>query len=308
MRLVFFGTAEFAVPCLEALVTAGHTILAVVTAPDKPAGRGYALKGSPVKETAERLGLRLLQPEKLKATEFIEQLANLAPQLQVVVAFRMLPEIVWNAPPLGTVNVHGSLLPQYRGAAPIHWAVANGEEETGVTSFFLRHEIDTGDLIFQDHTPIGPNETTGHVYERLMHMGASLIVKTVDAIQAGTAPRLPQVYKDVMHHAPKITSENSRADFTQPAEVVRNLIRGMNPFPTAWTLIHDKQLKLHIAKVPTAEESPADPTKLGAYTTYQNRLYVGCSDGWLELTEVQPEGKRKMTGSDFLNGAGRGLV
>ena len=309
MRIVFFGTAEFAVASLEALHAAGHDIVAVVTAPDKPAGRHQSVpKGSPVKEAAVRLGLPLLQPEKLKAPEFLAELARLAPELQVVVAFRMMPEVVWAAPPHGTVNLHGSLLPQYRGAAPIHWAVANGEAETGVTTFFLRHEIDTGDLIHQARTPIGPDETTGQVYERLMHLGAELLVKTVADIEAGTAPRLPQTYTGELHHAPKITLENSRVDFTRSAEQMRNLIRGMNPFPTAWADLNGKILKLHAATHPTVGVGPAEEAAPGTFRLLKGATFVRCADAWLELTEVQPEGKKRMSGADFANGAGRSLV
>lgn len=309
MRIVFFGTAEFAVASLEALHAAGHDIAAVVTAPDKPAGRHQSVpKGSPVKEAAVRLGLPLLQPEKLKAPEFLEELARLAPELQIVVAFRMMPEVVWAAPPRGTVNLHGSLLPQYRGAAPIHWAVANGEAETGVTTFFLRHEIDTGDLIHQARTPIGLDETTGQVYERLMHLGAGLLVKTVAEIEAGIAPRLPQTYSGELHHAPKITLENSQVDFTRSSEQVRNLIRGMNPFPTAWADLNGKILKLHSAVHPEPGTGPVEEAAPGAFRLLKAATYVRCADAWLELREVQPEGKKRMSGADFANGAGRSLV
>jgi len=308
MRLVFFGTAEFAVPCLESLVKAGHTVLAVVTAPDKPAGRGYELKGSPVKEAALKLGLTLLQPEKLKAPDFLAQLAALAPELQVVVAFRMLPEVVWAAPPLGTLNVHGSLLPKYRGAAPIHWAVALGESETGVTTFFLKHEVDTGDLIFQQRTPIGPAETTGDVYNRLMALGAALLAKTLAAIEAGTAPALPQVYSSDLPHAPKITTENSKADFLKTAEEVRNHIRGMYPFPCAWATLGGTYMKLHAAQVAAVDTDELPHKGPGHLVGHQQHLLVRCADTWLELTEVQPEGKKRMSGASYINGAGRAYL
>jgi methionyl-tRNA formyltransferase len=308
MRLVFFGTADFAVPCLEALVSAGHDVAAVVTAPDKPAGRGYALSQSPVKQCALRLGLLCLQPEKLKNEGFLAQLKELAPTLQVVVAFRMLPEVVWAAPPLGTINVHGSLLPQYRGAAPIHWAVINGEAETGVTTFFLRHEIDTGDLIYQERTAIGPDETTGQVYERLMHLGAALLVKTVAAIESGNAPRLPQNLAQELHHAPKITSENSVLNPTLSAEEVRNFIRGMNPAPGAWMRYNGLYMKVFEGKHLPPDALPDAEAEPGTLAAYRNKLCLRCGDTWLELTQVQPEGKRKMAGSEFVNGAGRKIL
>lgn len=308
MRLVFFGTADFAVPTLEALHLAGHDVAAVVTAPDKPAGRGYALKASPVKEAALRLGLPLLQPEKLKAPEFLAQLAALAPQLQVVVAFRMMPEAVWAAPPLGTVNLHGSLLPHYRGAAPIHWAVANGETETGVTTFFLKHEIDTGDLIYQARTPVGPDEATGEVYERLMHIGADLMVRTVADIEAGAAPRLPQTASAAPKHAPKLTPENTEVTQALSAEQARNLIRAMNPYPGAWMPVRGQKLKLWAARHLADGVTLAGPDIAGSLVLHGHKTYLRCSNAWLELTEVQPEGKRRMSGTDFANGVGRTLV
>ncbi len=305
MRLVFFGTADFAVPTLEALHKAGHDVAAVVTAPDKPAGRGYALKASPVKEAAIRLNLPLLQPEKLKDPTFLAQLEGLAPQLQVVVAFRMLPEVVWAAPPMGTVNLHGSLLPQYRGAAPIHWAVAHGEAETGVTTFFLRHEIDTGDLIYQARTPIGSDETTGEVYERMMHLGADLMARTVADIALGKAPRLPQKTSTALRHAPKLTPENTEVTPALSAEQTRNLIRGMNPYPGAWMGVRGQKLKLWAARHAAEGLVPQGQYPAGALVLHSHKTYLLCSDAWLELTEVQPEGKRRMSGTDFANGVGR---
>jgi methionyl-tRNA formyltransferase len=301
MKIAFFGTADFAVASLEALQQAGHHIVAIVTAPDKPAGRGLKLTQSPVKQAAERLSLPVLQPEKLRDLGFQAEIKALNPRLGIVVAFRMMPESLWSMPELGTVNLHGSLLPNYRGAAPIHWAVANGEAVTGVTTFFLRHEIDTGDLIFQEEEPIAPDDTTGQVYERLMHRGAALLAKTVKAIQDGNAPRLPQKTGQALRHAPKITPENSRIDWARTGLEIKNLVRGMNPFPTAWTTVDGKHVRLFKVE-PVGPDGIEPNADHGTIHIDKGRLFAASGDGWVEILEIQLEGKKRMPARDLLNG------
>src|SRR6195952_1386035 len=241
-RIIFMGTPEFAVASLDALVKAGFNIVAVITAADKPSGRRMQLNESAVKKYAVAHNLKVLTPEKLKAPAFLEELQSLKADLQVVVAFRMLPELVWNMPPLGTINLHGSLLPQYRGAAPINWAVINGEKETGVTTFKLKHEIDTGDILMQKSFPIGENETAGEVHDRMMEIGAKVLVETVEALfnnsiteQAQSDIRHPT--SNILKHAPKIFTETCQIDWSKTTEEVHNLIRGLAPYPTAFTLL-----------------------------------------------------------------------
>ena len=291
------GTPAFAVPSLIALVEAGYTIKAVVTAPNRAKGRGQKVQKSDVCLAAERLGIPVLQPTNLKAEDFQDQLRSLKPDLAVVVAFRMLPEAVWSMPRIGTLNLHGSLLPQYRGAAPIHWAVINGERETGVTTFMLQHAIDTGDLLFQEKEPIGPNDTTGDVYERLMHKGAALVVKTVKAIEAGNYALRPQQATAPLHHAPKLHKETCRIDFNRPAEAVHNFVRGLNPFPSAWTVLQDKNFKIHRVR-PVADTQYSKPLA----TDNKTYLHLGCSDGYVAVEELQMEGKKKMPIGEFLRG------
>jgi methionyl-tRNA formyltransferase len=247
LRIVFMGTPEFAVASLDALVQAGCNVVGVITAPDKPAGRGMQLQGSAVKKYALEKGLHLLQPEKLKNPEFVESLRALKADLQVVVAFRMLPEIVWNMPPMGTLNVHGSLLPHYRGAAPINWAVINGEKETGVTTFRLKHEIDTGDILLQERMPIGEDETAGEVHDRMKELGAALLVRTVQGLAADTIKEQPQSHLDpaTLKHAPKIFTDTCRIDWSRPVAEVHNLVRGLAPFPGAFSTLNEKTLKIY---------------------------------------------------------------
>lgn len=244
LRIVFMGTPEFAVASLDALVKAGCTIVGVVTAPDKPAGRGMKLTESAVKQYAIAHQLPVLQPEKLKAENFLEELKLLKADIQVVVAFRMLPEVVWNMPAMGTINLHGSLLPQYRGAAPINWAVINGEKQTGVTTFRLQHAIDTGNILLQESFAIGENETAGEVHDRMKEIGARLLVETIRGLAAGTITEQPQQIEGSVRHAPKIFTETCRIDFTQSTEQVHNLIRGLSPFPGAFTNLQGKMLKI----------------------------------------------------------------
>ncbi|MGC3943326.1 MAG: methionyl-tRNA formyltransferase [Chryseolinea sp.] len=298
LRIVFMGTPEFAVPSLEIIISRGYNVVAVVTAPDKPQGRGQKVEMSPVKAMAVKHNLNVLQPTNLKSPEFIESLRSLNANLQIVVAFRMLPEVVWSMPELGTFNLHGSLLPQYRGAAPIHWAVINGEKETGVTTFFLKHEIDTGSIIFQERDPIGDDDTVGTVYERLMTIGAGLVLKTVKAIEAGDAPALPQTDAGTLKHAPKIFRETCEIKWERTAEEIRNFIRGLNPFPVAWTTLNGKTFKILRAKV----QSGGTGTPGTIDTDGRTFLKVRAADAWVVIDELQPEGKRKMNVPDFFRG------
>ena len=238
-RIIFMGTPEFAVASLDALVSAGHNIVGVITAPDKPSGRGMKLNESAVKQYAKEKGLHILQPEKLKNPQFLEELKSLKADLQVVVAFRMLPEVVWNMPPLGTINLHASLLPQYRGAAPINWAVINGEKETGVTTFKLQHEIDTGNVLMQETILIGENETAGELHNKMKTVGATLLLKTVNGLANGELKEIPQssIAKPAdIRHAPKIFTETAKIDWTKPVDEIHNLIRGLSPYPAAFTI------------------------------------------------------------------------
>jgi len=274
--------------------------VAVVTAPDKPAGRGQQIQASPVKVYAEKMGLHILQPLKLKDPEFLDTLKSLHADLQIIVAFRMLPEQVWNMPPSGTFNLHASLLPQYRGAAPIHWTIINGEKETGVTTFFLQHEIDKGDLLFQETEPIHPEDTTGDLYERLMKKGANLVVKTTQAIIDQQIK--PQAQKESLDLkiAPKLTRETGLVHWSKNAEEIYNLIRGMNPFPGAHTLFQGKNCK--ISSISTHPEI-IPSLGIGVWDTDQKTyLRVGCADGYIEILEWQMEGKKKMKIEDFLRG------
>src|ERR1700761_1179920 len=245
MRIIFMGTPEFAVASLDALIQAGCEVVAVITAPDKPAGRGQKLNESAVKKYAVINNIKVLQPEKLRDPEFLQELQALKADLQVVVAFRMLPEVVWSMPPKGTINLHASLLPQYRGAAPINWVLINGEKESGVTTFFLKQEIDTGDILFTEKITLTGHETAGELHDRLMYKGDGLLVKTVKAVESGRFTENPQHQLAAgieLKHAPKIFKEDCKIDWHQPAEKIYNLIRGLSPYPTAYTHLNDKIL------------------------------------------------------------------
>ncbi len=294
------GTPEFAVASLDALVKAGCTIVAVITAPDKPAGRGMQLTQSAVKKYAQEKGISVLQPEKLKDPVFIETLKELKADVQVVVAFRMLPQIVWNMPPMGTINVHGSLLPQYRGAAPINWAVINGDSETGVTTFKLKHEIDTGNILLQEKMPIGENETAGEVHDRMKLLGASVLVKTIQGIAANTISAIPQPTEaKALVHAPKIFTETCIINFNLPVQQVHNLIRGLSPFPGAFTQLQGKTFKIYR----TVQEIIAHTHHPGTIVTDgKNYFKFACNNGFIHCLEVQLEGKKKMLIEDFLRG------
>ncbi len=299
-RIVFMGTPEFAVASLDALVKAGYIIAAVVTAPDKPAGRGMKMNESAVKKYAVEHNIPVLQPDKLKNPVFLEELKALQADLQIVVAFRMLPELVWNMPRLGTINLHGSLLPQYRGAAPINWAVINGEKETGVTTFKLKHEIDTGDILLQERFPIGENETAGEVHDRMKDIGAQVLVKTVKGLADGSLGEKPQSGNaGEFKHAPKIFTDTAKIDFSKPVAEVHNLVRGLSPFPGAFTSLQDKILKIYRSEKDTTAvaELPGEPVTDGK--TY---LKFACADGYLIVKELQLEGKKKIGVEDFLRG------
>ncbi len=340
------GTPEFAVESLKALVEQSYKVVGVVTAPDKPAGRGYKLQPSPVKRYALEQGLPLLQPEKLRDPGFLEELRGWNADLQVVVAFRMLPEVVWGMPPKGTFNLHASLLPRYRGAAPINWAIINGESETGVTTFFLSHEIDTGQIIFQEKTAIEETDTAGSLHDRLMAMGARLVLKTVDAISEGTAPSIPQSElvsdETALTSAPKIFTTDCRIDWRRSAREVYNLIRGLSPYPAAWSILYPGggeeplRVKIYACEIvggigqgavnieretqavgrkgetdgqETESMEKGDETgrretnNVGSIIT-DNRsyLHVATRDGFLTITDLLVSGKKRLQVGDFLNG------
>jgi methionyl-tRNA formyltransferase len=299
LRIIFMGTPEFAVASLDALVKAGANVVAVVTAPDKPAGRGMHLQESAVKKYALEKGLRVLQPEKLKDPQFIETLRALKADLQIVVAFRMLPEVVWNMPPMGTVNLHGSLLPQYRGAAPINWAVINGEKETGPTTFKLKQEIDTGDILLQEKFSIGEDDTAGDVHDTMKETGAYLLVKTVKGLADGSLHETPQPAGETLRHAPKIFTETCRIDWNKPVDKIHNLIRGLSPHPGAFTLLNDKTLKIYRSKKEYGKPALA-PGQME--TDKKSFLRFAASDGYIYALEVQPEGRKRMAVDDFLRG------
>ena len=308
LRVVFMGTPEFAVASLDALVKAGYNIVGVITAPDKPAGRGMKMNESAVKKYALEHNLNILQPEKLKNPEFLEQLKSLNADLQVVVAFRMLPEVVWNRPRMGTINLHGSLLPQYRGAAPINWAVINGEKETGVTTFKLQHEIDTGNILLQERFPIGENETAGEVHDRMKEIGGALLVKTVSGIIDGTLKETPQDLRSptdnpsLLKHAPKIFTETCKIDFSKTTEEIHNLVRGLSPFPGAFTYLNNKMLKIY-RSVKEIRNGQTEIVRPGEFLTDgKTFLKFAGSDGYINVLELQLEGKKKMEIKDFLKG------
>ncbi len=292
------GTPEFAVPGLEILIENKFNVVAVITAPDRPKGRGQQLATSPVKDCAVKNKIPVLQPTNLKSPEFIDELKSYEANLQIVVAFRMLPEMVWNMPKIGTFNLHASLLPQYRGAAPINWAIINGEKETGVTTFFLKHEIDTGAIIFQEKEPIHNNDTVGDLYARLMKKGGELVLKTVQAIAADNYPQIEQSEATELKSAPKIFRETCQIDWNQPTNKVYDFIRGLSPYPAAWTTIGGKNLKIY-----KAEMNKASKKAIGEFETDgKTFLNFVTADGSIKLTELQIEGKKRMGIEEFLRG------
>jgi methionyl-tRNA formyltransferase len=297
MKIVFMGTPEFAVPSLNILLENGFDVVGVITSTDKYGGRGgKKLIESAVKQFAVSKGLKILQPKNLKAPEFIDELKSLNADLQIVVAFRMLPEVVWNMPKLGTYNLHGSLLPKYRGAAPINWAIINGEKETGVTSFKLKHEIDTGDILFQEKIEIHPEENAGDIHDKMMELGAKVILKTVKAIEKGNVTFTKQD-NSLVSKAPKLNSDNCQIDFCDSTVNIFNKIRGLSPYPGAFTYIDDK-----ICKIYKCEQAHDNIPPHEIQTDNKNYLKIGCSDGCISVLELQLAGKKKMTIKELLNG------
>lgn len=308
LRIVYMGTPEFAVESLKRLVEGGYNIVGVITMPDKPMGRhGSVLQPSPVKQYAVSQGLKVLQPEKLKNEEFVAELRSLNADLQIVVAFRMLPEVVWNMPRLGTFNLHASLLPQYRGAAPINWAVINGDTETGITTFFLKHEIDTGEIIDQVRVPIADTDNVEVVYERLMRLGGDLVLKTVDAILEGSVKTIPQeelAQVGELRPAPKIFKESCRIDWTIGVKRIYDFVRGLSPYPAAWTELYQEgtdpvMLKIFETEKLFCEHSLAPGTIVTDCKTY---FKIASSDGYVNVLSLQLAGKKRMEINDFLRG------
>lgn len=307
LRIVFMGTPDFAVESLRCLVEGGYNVVGVVTMPDKAVGRHQSERtASPVKQYAAAQGLPVLQPEKLKDPAFLDELRALRADLQIVVAFRMLPEAVWAMPRLGTFNLHASLLPQYRGAAPINWAVINGETETGVTTFFLRHAIDTGDIIRQVRTPIADTDTAGDVHGRLMHIGGRLVVETVDSILDGTATAVPQSSVDApaeLQPAPKIFKDTCRIDWSRGVKAVYDFVRGLSPYPAAWTELHNGEKTLTLKIFATEKHFCTPSSAVGEVECDGQELFkIATTDGYLTVTELQLAGKRRMNVKDFLRG------
>lgn len=299
LRIVFMGTPEFAVPSLDILIQNGYDVVGVVTATDKMGGRGgKQLIQSAVKQYAVEKDLHVLQPEKLKAPEFIQNLQALQADLQIIVAFRMLPEVVWAMPPQGTFNLHGSLLPKYRGAAPINWAIMNGDTETGVTTFFLQHEIDTGDVILQTKMSIGENETAGEVHDRMMLLGAETVLKTVQMIE-NKAITLQKQADTEASHAPKLFHETCAISFHQPTQKVHDFIRGLSPYPAAWTTLDGLELKI----LKTSKETLNHDIEPGEFISDNKRLLkISTLDGFIHLHELQLQGRKRMDTASFLNG------
>jgi methionyl-tRNA formyltransferase len=308
-RIVFMGTPEFAVESLRKLVENGYNVVGVITMPDKPSGKHHSvLQASPVKEYALSKNLPLLQPEKLKDTDFLEQLSTWKADLQIVVAFRMLPEAVWNMPRLGTFNLHSSLLPQYRGAAPIQWAIINGEKETGVTTFFLTHTIDTGKIIAQERIPVEPTDTAGTIHDRLMHLGAELVVKTVDMICNQQIQPLDQqtliMKESDLKPAPKIFTETCKIDWNKTTEEIYNLIRGLSPYPAAWTELPTNKGDFIQCKIFESEKIIQTHNVLPGTIDFNDKkhLKIAASDGFIQVKSIQQAGKKRMSAEDFLRG------
>lgn len=298
LRIIFMGTPEFAVASLSKLVDEGCQIVGVITAPDKPAGRGMELQQSAVKKYALEKGLNVLQPEKLKDPQFLETLKSLNAHLQIVVAFRMLPELVWNMPPMGTLNLHGSLLPQYRGAAPINWAIINGEKTTGVTTFKLKHEIDTGDILLSKEIKIEEAENAGTLHDKMKEIGAEVLFKTVLGLAENNIEEKPQSNLNIKH-APKIFTETCKIDWNKTVDEIQNLIRGLSPYPAAFTYLEEKKLKIFNSK----KEYLQPQINTGLFDTDRKTfLRFACADGYIHLLELQLEGKKKMKIDDFLRG------
>lgn len=304
MRIIFLGTPDFAVPSLEVLVKNKYNVVAVVTATDKRAGRGNKIQTSPIKDFAVANNIPVLQPPSLKAPEFLEELKGYQADLQIVVAFRMLPEAVWNMPSLGTFNLHASLLPNYRGAAPINWAIINGETETGISTFFLKHAIDTGNIIFQEKEPILPEDNVGTLYEKLKNKGGGLVLKTVQAIEKGDYPQTVQDLNQETPKAPKLFRETGQIDWVKTSVQVHNLVRGLSPIPTAWTTLNDKHCKIYKTSLdtPLLPENVEDKHPGEFVTDNKKYLYYKTNDGFIAIEELQIQGKKRMDIKSFLSG------
>lgn len=299
-RIVFFGTADYAVACLDTLVNNGFNVVAVVTATDKPAGRGQKITFSPVKEAALEHELPILQPVSMKSPEFIAELASYQADIQVVVAFRMMPEIVWNMPPQGTINVHASLLPNYRGAAPINWAIINGETETGVTTFKLKQEVDAGAMLLQEKCEILENDTFETLYERLRNMGAEALVETLIGLFEDNIKPIEQIIPENMRYAHKIFAETCLINFNQTCEQVRDLIRGLSPYPAAKFFVDGKMFKVYSAECTPVSDKKNKNGEI--ITDNKSYLHIFCSNGYIAINEIQPEGKKRMKIAEYLNG------
>jgi methionyl-tRNA formyltransferase len=299
LRIVFFGTPDFACASLNAMLEANLNVVAVVTAPDKPSGRGLKIHETPVKLAALKHNIPVLQPAKLKSPEFIDALKSFEADIQVVVAFRMLPEMVWNRPPLGTINVHASLLPQYRGAAPINWAIINGETETGVTTFRLQHAIDTGEILLQDKEPILPSDSAGTLHDKLMGRGAALLIQTLEGIAGESILPHPQADASNLRHAPKIFKPDTEINWQQSGQRIRDFVRGLSPHPAAFTQLNGKQIKVYATQLGEAH-SGATP---GSFETDgKTSLRLAANDVWVIVEELQQEGKKRMHTAEFLRG------
>lgn len=302
LRIVFMGTPDFAVGILDTIYQNNYDIVGVITAADKPAGRGQKLSTSAVKEYALDKNLRLLQPTHLKSEDFLSELKSLNANLQVVVAFRMLPEVVWKMPKLGTFNLHASLLPEYRGAAPINWAIINGETKTGVTSFFIDDKIDTGAMILSKETPIGANETAGELHDRLMHLGSETVIETLQLIETEQATTILQENNTEVKTAFKLNKENCKIDWTQSGPTIFNLIRGLSPYPSAWTVIKDGENEWHVKIYKAIFEKQDHSDKIGKITTTKKEIFIGTKDGQLKIESLQFPGKKRMQAHELLNG------
>lgn len=302
IRIVFMGTPEFAVHILQRILSENFEVFAVVTVPDKPSGRGQKLQSSAVKNFAVMHNIPVLQPEKLKAPEFLKDLASFSADLFVVVAFRMLPREVWQMPRLGTFNLHASLLPDYRGAAPINWAIINGEEKTGVTTFFIDDKIDTGDLIDRMETPVNSDETAGELHDRLATLGSELVVQTLRKIASGSIQTKPQPVGDSLKIAPKLNFENTRIDWNRPSKEIHNLVRGLNPFPKAWSLLENSDTEMHVSVLNTCLTGQNISLNPGQIQTSKKEIFVGTGDGIIQITALQLPGKKPLKSADLLNG------
>jgi len=308
MRIVFMGTPEFAVASLDILIKNDYNVVGVVTVPDKPAGRGQQIQQSAIKKYAVEHNLNLLQPEKLKDENFIAELKSLKADVQFVVAFRMLPEVVWHMPKMGTYNLHASLLPKYRGAAPINWAIINGEKESGVTTFKLKHQIDTGNILFQEKVKIEPTTTAGELHDKLMLVGAELILKTVSEIERSfvSGKELDFLPQDdqLACHAPKIFKEDCQIDWTKPGNEINNFIRGLSPYPTAFTQLKNGEDQIQLVKIFNSKFEIFPPNHPNGLLLTDNKTYlkVFCEDGLIEVEEIQLQGKKKIGIREFLRG------